>query len=202
MPRASRGERRRSPPLRSSVARRILRLFGWQVEAKLPDALRYVAIGFPHTSNWDFPVGILTMWAMGIRGRWVGKHTLFRWPFGWLMRALGGMPLNRATTQDFVQQTVEMFRRREEFILVIAPEGTRSRTDGWRTGFYHIASGAGVPIALGYLDYGRRQAGIGGLLIPSGDLKADFETLRGFYHGRVGKRPDRQGAIRPRPKAA
>ncbi|MFQ5679516.1 MAG: lysophospholipid acyltransferase family protein [Gemmatimonadota bacterium] len=188
--------------LKARIARGILRLFGWQVERELPAAPKYVAIGYPHTSNWDFPVGILTMWALGIRGRWVGKHTLFRWPFGWVMRALGGLPLDRERTRDFVQQSVEAFARREELILVLAPEGTRSRTEGWRTGFYYIALGAAVPIALGYLDFGRRRAGIGAVLVPSGDLEADFERLRAFYRNRSGRRPERQSEIRPRPKAA
>lgn len=188
--------------LKARIARGILRLFGWQVERELPAAPKYVAIGYPHTSNWDFPVGILTMWALGIRGRWVGKHTLFRWPFGWVMRALGGLPLDRERTRDFVQQSVEAFARREELILVLAPEGTRSQTEGWRTGFYYIALGAAVPIALGYLDFGRRRAGIGAVLVPSGDLEADFERLRAFYRNRSGRRPERQSEIRPRPKAA
>lgn len=168
------------------------------MEAKLPELSKYVIIGSPHTSNWDFPLGILTMWAMGIRGQWVGKHTLFRWPWGVFMRALGGVPLNRETTRDFVQQTIEILAERKEFAVLIAPEGTRSRTDGWRTGFYYIALGAGLHIALGYLDYGRKRSGIGGYLAPTGELEEDFEKLQAFYLGMTGKRPECQGPIRPR----
>lgn len=186
--------------MKAALARRILRLFGWELEAKLPDAPKYVAIGYPHTSNWDFPVGILGMWGIGLPGRWVGKHTLFRRPFGWAMRALGGIPLDREATRDFVQQSVEKFAGREELVLVIAPEGTRSRTEHWRTGFYYIALGARVPVALGFLDYGRKRAGVGDVLVPTGDIERDFERIRAFYRGMVGKRPERQGEIRPRPK--
>lgn len=188
--------------MRRRLARWILGLFGWEAEGDLPDARKYVAIGAPHTSNWDFPVAILTMWAIGLEGRWVGKHTLFRPPFGWIMRKLGGLALNRETTQDFVSQMVERFAEREELVLVIAPEGTRSRTPHWRTGFYWIAHGARVPIALGYLDYGRKRAGVARALVPSGDLEADFEEIRAFYAEQTGKRPERTSALTIKPREA
>ena len=184
------------------LARWILRLFGWEVEDRLPDTPRYVTIGAPHTSNWDFPVAILTMWAIGLDGRWVGKHTLFRPPFGWIMRKLGGVPLNRDTTQDFVSQMVERFRELDEFVLVIAPEGTRSHTPHWRTGFYWIAHGAGVPIALGFLDYARKRAGVAEVFVPSGDLESDFETIRAFYADKTGKRPEKTSQLRIKPREA
>lgn len=184
------------------LARWLLGLFGWEVEANLPEARKYVAIGAPHTSNWDFPVAILAMWAMGLRGRWVGKHTLFRPPFGWLMRRLGGLPLNREETRDFVAQMVDRFRERDEFVLVMAPEGTRSHTPHWRTGFYWIARGARVPIALGYLDYARKRAGVSRSLVPGGDIEADFEEIRAFYADKTGKRPEKKSDLRIRPPDA
>lgn len=184
--------------LRARLARAVLRLVGWSVVDELPPDPRYVAIGAPHTSNWDFPVAILTMAALEMDARWVGKHTLFRWPFGPLMRALGGVPVDRRKSQNFVQQVVERMRSESEFVLVIAPEGTRSRTRRWKTGFYHIAHGSEVPIALGFLDFARRRAGIGGWFRPSGDLEADMKRIREFYADKTGKRPEQEGPIRVR----
>lgn len=184
-----------------TLARWILRLVGWRAEGELP-ARRCVLIGFPHTSNWDFPIAMLIMWALAIPGRWVGKHTLFRRPFGGLMRWLGGIPLDRERTENFVPQVVEWLEREEELVVVIAPEGTRGRTEFWRSGFYWIAHEARVPIALGYLDYGRKVGGIGPSLLPGGDVEADMEKIRAFYADKVGKRPALAGEIRLRPRSA
>lgn len=183
-----------------TVSRWILKLLGWRAEGALPGR-RCVLIGAPHTSNWDFPFALLVMWALEIPGRWVGKHTLFRRPFGGVMRRLGGIPLHRERTENFVQQVVEWFEREDELVLVIAPEGTRSRTEFWRSGFYWIAHEAGVPIALGYLDYGRKAGGIGDSFVPSGEPEADMERIRAFYAGVAGKRPALAGEIRIRPRS-
>ena len=176
------------------LCRWILRLFGWRVEGSLPGP-KCVLIGAPHTSNWDFPVALLTMRALGIPGRWVGKHTIFRWPVGWLMRKLGGIPLNREQTRNFVPRVIDEFERRRELVIVLAPEGTRSRTAHWRTGFYFIAVGARVPIVLGYLDYARKRAGVGPVLWPSGDLEADLGTIGDFYADKTGKRPEKTSPV-------
>ncbi len=176
------------------LCRWTLRLFGWRAEGSLPGP-KCVLIAAPHTSNWDFPVGLLTLGALGIRGRWVGKHTIFRWPVGWLMRKLGGIPLNREHTRNFVQWVIDEFERRRELVIVLTPEGTRSRTEHWRTGFYFIAVGARVPIVLGYLDYARKRAGVGLVLWPSGDLEADLRTIGDFYADKTGKRPEKTGPV-------
>lgn len=186
----------RPPALLRRIARALLSLCGWRVRGEPPPLKKYVLIGAPHTSNWDFPVGILALWALRIPGRWVGKHTLFRPPFGWIMRRLGGIPLNRARTRDFVPHMVEEFRRREELVLLIAPEGTRSLTPRWRSGFYHIAHGAGVPIVLGFADFGRKETGIGPVLTPTGDPEADMAKIRAFYEEKTGKRPEKTSPIR------
>lgn len=190
----------RSSSLRERAGRLVLGLFGWSVEDRLPPASRYVCIGAPHTSNWDLPVGLGAMLALDLPARWVGKHTLFRGPMGPLMRSVGGVPVDRTVSQDFVSQVADRFRRAEErdepFVLVIAPEGTRSPADRWRTGFYHIAREAGVPIALGYADYPSRRTGVGGWIEPSGDLEADMEEIRAFYADKTGKRPGKQGPVR------
>lgn len=176
------------------LARLILELIGWRMVGEIP-APKAVLIGAPHTSNWDFPLALLAFWALDIDARWVAKHTIFRPPFGGLLRALGGIPLDRERTTDFVPANVELFEREDALVLAIAPEGTRSRTERWRSGFYWIAHGAGVPIALGFLDYGRRVGGIGGLLFPSGDVEADMERIRAFYADKTAKHPEKVGPV-------
>ncbi len=181
-------------------ARGILRLAGWRVVGDVPRP-KCVLIGAPHTSNWDFPLAILGLWALGVEARWVGKHTLFRRPFGWIMRRLGGIPLDRDRTRHFVREVVGWFEREPALCLVIAPEGTRSRREAWRTGFYWIAHGAGVPIGLGFLDFARKELGVGDVLVPTGDIEADFERLRAFYADKTGKHPEQLSPIRVRPPA-
>ncbi len=181
------------------LSRWILRVFGWRAVGSLPGP-KCVLIGAPHTTNWDFPLALLVMWALEIPGRWVGKHTIFRPPFGWLMRRLRGIPLDRERTKDFVPQVVERFKAAEELVIVIAPEGTRSRTEYWRSGFYWIAHGARVPIALGFVDFAKKVGGVGGVLVPSGDIEADMEKIREFYADKVGKRPEKTSAMRLRPR--
>jgi len=183
------------------LAEAILRVIRWRIVGDVPRP-KCVLIAAPHTSNWDFPLALLAFWSLEIDARWVGKHTLFRWPFDGLMRRLGGIPLDRARTRDFVSEVVARFEREEPLILAIAPEGTRSHTDAWRSGFYWIARGAGVPIALGFLDYARRTAGIGEWLVPTGDVEADMARIRAFYADKAAKHPEKAGAIRLRPPSA
>ena len=155
-------------------------------------------IGAPHTSNWDLVLTLLLMLAADLRLHWVGKDTLFRGPFGWLFRRLGGIPIDRRAPQKFVEQMVAAFRENASLRLAIAPAGTRKNAPHWRSGFYYIALGAGVPIVLGYADYRRRVVGLGPTLHPTGDIQADFESIRAFYAGIVGRHPRRQGEIRIR----
>ncbi|WP_420635502.1 lysophospholipid acyltransferase family protein [Candidatus Palauibacter sp.] len=179
------------------LAKGVLRLVGWRAVGELPGP-RSVVIGAPHTSNWDFPLALLCFWSLPIPARWVGKHTIFRWPFGGLLRRLGGIPLDRAHTHDFVNQIVERFDREPELTFVLAPEGTRSRRDHWRSGFYWIARRARVPVALGFVDYSNREVGIGDAFLPSGDVDADMARVRAFYADKTGKRPEKQSVIRIR----
>ena len=179
----------------------LLGLVGWTVVME-PEELppKYVLIGVPHTSNWDFPIGMLALVALGIERTWVGKHTLFRPPLGWLMRALGGVPLDRSRRHHFVEQVIDAFEASDRMVIALTPEGTRSHTPFWKTGFYFIALGARVPIVLGFIDYERKRVGFGPLLTPSGDLEADLEIIRAFYADKVGKRPEKKGAIQVRPR--
>lgn len=184
--------------MRRTPARFLLKFLGWKVTFSLPPCDKYVLIGAPHTSNWDFPLGLLAMWALDLRCHWVGKHTLFRGPFGPLMRGLGGIPVDRRESVGFTRKVIELFAQRERFVLALSPEGTRSRTNYWKAGFYHIARAAEVPIALGYIDYPRRQIGIERMFTPSGDIEDDVAILADYYHDKVGRRPALQGPVRVR----
>jgi 1-acyl-sn-glycerol-3-phosphate acyltransferase len=170
------------------------------MEGELPGP-KCVLIGAPHTSNWDLPIAMLLFWSLEVGARWVGKHTIFRWPIGALMRGLGGIPLDRTNTENFVNEIVDRFNASERLVLALAPEGTRKHTDYWRSGFYWIAHGAGVPIALAYADYASKVGGIGPSIMPSGDIEADMEKIRAFYADKVGRHPEKQGSIRLRPEA-
>ena len=177
-------------------------MLGWQLEAKIPDEKKYVIIGAFHTSNWDFPIGILAIWALGLKANWVGKHTLFRGPLGPVFKLIGGIPVDRTVHTGSIQRIARLFDTPDEMALTIAAEGTRSRTRHWKTGFYFIAVEAGVPVALGYLDWGKKRAGVGGTLYPSGDIRRDFETIREFYKDKTGLKPENQGPVELPPKYA
>jgi 1-acyl-sn-glycerol-3-phosphate acyltransferase len=170
---------------------------GWRVQIQPPQ--RCVIIGAPHTSNWDLPLTLLMMLSGDLKLRWVGKDTLFRGPLGWLLRGLGGIPVNRHSRLNFVDQMVAAFQANESLMIAILPEGTRRRASHWKTGFYYIALGADVPIVMGFADYRRRIVGLGPALHPTGDIATDSATIRAFYADITGKHPERQGAITIRP---
>ena len=182
-------------PLAQRLAHFILRLIGWRTHVLNPRMKRYVLIGAPHTSNWDFVIMLLLMGAEQLPIRFMGKDALFRGPLGPLMRSLGGIPVNRRERTKLVDQIAAKFEEYDELIIGIAPEGTRSKTSHWKTGFYYIALKAQVPIVMAYLDYGNKIIGVGPSFTPSGDLCADFEIIREFYLGIVGKNPKKQGKI-------
>ena len=155
-----------------------------------PAERRFVIIAAPHTSNWDFPNYVGVTDELGLRTNFMAKTSLFRWPMGKFMQQVGGVPVVRDENRDMVQQMVDEFARRDEFVLTVAPEGTRQKVAGWRTGFYRIAHGAGVPIVCGFMDYKRRRAGVGPIIIPTGDYEADMAPAFAFYAEILGKRPD------------
>lgn len=172
-----------------ALGRFMLRLFGWSIHGEAPDLPKFVAIVAPHSSNWDFYFGIAAVFAMGIRVSWLGKHTLFRPPFGAFFRWLGGIPTERSISHGLVEQTIHALNSRERLIMALAPEGTRKRVEKWKTGFYHIAQGARLPILLAYFDYAQRAVGLGPLFHPTGDLDADVHRILEFYNRFTGKRP-------------
>jgi 1-acyl-sn-glycerol-3-phosphate acyltransferase len=177
------------------LARLYLRLFGWKLLGSPPDLKKYIVLAAPHTSNWD-AVNMLAMATMyRIRLHWVGKHTLFKWPLGPLMRWIGGVPVDRSNRRKSVKQLAAEFASREELRLAIAPEGTRSRSTYWKSGFYFIACEAQVPIVLGLLDYKKKVGGLYEVIHPTGDMQADMEKIRQFYSGAQGKYADNFGPI-------
>lgn len=157
------------------------------MEGNFPDLSKFVIIAAPHTSNWDFVIGLSVAFAIDIDAHWIGKHTIFRWPFGRLMRRLGGIPVNRSKTTGLVPQVVQVFRENERFVLAIAPEGTRGKVERWKSGFYQIASQAEVPIVCAYFDYPTRTVGIGNVVRPSGNYEADLADIMSFYSHFRGK---------------
>ena len=171
---------------------------GWTASGPPPAEKRFVLLAAPHTSNWDLPVMLSITLSMGLKVHWMGKHTLFAPPFGGLMRWLGGLPIERHKNVGVVEAVAAQYRQAEELIIAIPPEATRSRVPYWRSGFYHIARAANVPIALGFLDYGKQVGGIGPLIRPSGDIRADMEKIRTFYEPMRGKYAENFGVPRLR----
>lgn len=179
------------PTAISRIAGSMLESAGWTTRISIPDDLdRCVVIGAPHTSNWDFILTLLVGAQIELDFAWVGKHTLFRPPYGAVMRALGGIPVDRDSRQNAVSQLADAIRAADQLALVIAPEGTRSRGEYWKSGFYYIAREAEVPLVLGYVDYQDREAGLGAVIDPVGPVDEVMETLRAFYAGKVGLYPD------------
>ncbi len=183
------------PGLKAFIGRNFLRYHGWDVQGGPPGVKKAVVVAAPHTSNWDWPFTIAVAWALGVEMRWVGKHTLFKRPWGTFMRFCGGISVDRKNSKNFVQSVVSVLDAHDELFLVIAPEGTRSKTSRWKTGFYHMARGANVPVVLGFLDYQRKVGGMGELFYPSGDLEKDAEHLRAFYKDIVGTCPGNTAEI-------
>ena len=180
------------------IAAALLRLWGWRSVLVAPPGPRGIVIVYPHTSNWDFVVGMLYKLGVGFPVHWMGKHTLFRWPIGKLWVQLGGIPVNRRAATGFVEQMLGEFASADWMWLVLAPEGTRSRTDHWKSGFYRIAVAGGFHVGLGYIDYATRTVGVDTYLTLSGDAEGDFARIRAFYADKHGKRPTKASDIRLR----
>ncbi|MCG4452612.1 lysophospholipid acyltransferase family protein [Pseudomonas sp. MMS21-TM103] len=168
----------------------VLKLMGWRIEGELPKLDKFVVIGAHHTSNWDFVIFIAVKFVLGLNVRWFGKQTIFRPPFGALMRAWGGLAIFRDRQHNTVEQAVQAFRDHAQFILVLSPEGTRKQVARWKMGFYHIAQGAGVPIVLCALDYQHRRAVIGPTFWPTGDEAADLKEIFAFFRPYIPKKPE------------
>lgn len=163
---------------------------GFEIEGERPAERSYVLIAAPHTTNWDLPVMLGLSYVLGVKLSFLAKHTIFEGPFGWFFRWLGGIPVDRRARHNAVEQAVAAVKANPDTVLAISPEGTRKYTEYWKTGFYYIAQGAEVPIAMGYIDYSRRKGGIGPMIHPTGDIRADMDKLRAFYAPIQGKFPE------------
>jgi len=188
------------PSARRALARWLLGLFGWRVEAAWPTAPKVVLIVYPHTSNWDFFIGYLARRAMGLPAIWIGKHTIFRWPVNGLLRSMGGIPVDRAHAAGVIPALLGEFERRETVCLALAPEGTRSHRDHVKRGFYRIALAAKVPVGLGFIDFATRTVGVDRWIDLTGDEASDLARLRAAYAGRVGRHPEKASELRFEPE--
>lgn len=164
-----------------AIGRFLLWLFGWRVQGVIPNVAKLVVIGAPHTSNWDGFLMALLWLALGIDFKWMGKHTLFRPPFGGLLKWLGGIPINRTATHGVVAATIAEFQQRDQLVLVLAPEGTRQQVSRWKTGFYHIAAGAEVPILPGVVYNDQRLVEFAPVIYPTGNLESDMSRILAAY---------------------
>jgi 1-acyl-sn-glycerol-3-phosphate acyltransferase len=164
-----------------AFASTVLRLGRWRIEGQLPNLPKFVIVGAPHTSNWDYILTMLAIFALGGNLHYVAKHTVFKKPMGTFFRWLGGVGVDRRKSHGFVQQMVDKFESRTAYILAIMPEGTRSKVRKWRSGFYFIALGAGVPIMLVAFDYGKRRLLLGPTIQPSGEYDSDLKQIQSYY---------------------
>lgn len=165
----------------SRLASLSLRFSGWQFEGPLPSEKKYVALAVPHTSNWDGLLLVTLLQSIGLQMEWMVKDSWVKGPLGPVLRRVGAVGIDRSKNRNVVDQMVEQFRERDAFVLGIPPEGTRARAETWKSGFYHIARGANVPVVPGYLDFARKRAGLGPAITMTGDVRADMDRIRAFY---------------------
>jgi 1-acyl-sn-glycerol-3-phosphate acyltransferase len=179
-------------------ARLFLGALGWRKEGELPNVPKFVMIAAPHTSNWDMPIMLALGFLLHAKLFWMTKESVFRGPFGVFLKWLGGIPIDRSKANGVVGQCIEMFGKHDKLVLAVPPEGTRKKVRAWKTGFYHIAVGANVPIALGYLDYGRRRGGVNRLFQPTGNYDTDIVEIQAFYANITPKYPELTTRATPR----
>ena len=177
-------------PLLRIISVIILKLIGWKTRGMDLGKHRFVLIGAPHTSNWDVPLMLMVILKLRLRVFWMGKHTLFPPSLGWFMKWLGGIPVNRTSPHNIVNQTVCKYREYDELVMLIPPEGTRDKVKEWKTGFYHIANLAAVPILLGYVDAANKEAGFADFFNPTGEVEKDLQEIRSFYCEKKGLRAE------------
>jgi 1-acyl-sn-glycerol-3-phosphate acyltransferase len=188
----------RKPSLLSRAVRALImwlyRRYGWTAKGEIPHPRKFVIIAAPHTSNWDFVYYIGLTQTLGIMPHFMAKTALFRWPMRNFMLDMGGVPIDRKKGGNYVQSMIDEFAKRDEFMLTIAPEGTRGSVKQWKTGFYHIALGAKVPMVVGMMDYGRKTGGLGPAIWPTGDYEADMAKVAEIYASVIPKHPEKRMA--------
>lgn len=174
------------------IAKLYFRLIGWKTQNNIPaEVVKFVMIGAPHTSNWDFPITMAALSIMRVKTNYLAKKELFRFPLGIIMRFFGGMPVDRSRSTGMVDAMIQEFGKHDKLIMMVPPEGTRSYVKEWKSGFYRVAVGAGVPIVLGFLDYGRKIAGFERVFYPTGDYQKDLLEIQSFYRTVQARYPER-----------
>ena len=163
---------------------------GWRTKGNIPDIKKFVMIAAPHSSNWDFVFFLLIVFKLKLSIHWMGKHSMFKFPFKGLLKRLGGIPIDRSAKSNVVQTMTRAFNRSKQLIVTIAPSGTREKVTTWKTGFYHIARQAKVPIVCGFIDYKHKIVGIGPVFKPTGDMASDMDAIQAFYIQYSGRHQD------------
>jgi 1-acyl-sn-glycerol-3-phosphate acyltransferase len=165
---------------------------GWKIEGGIPGTIKKcVLVAAPHTSNWDFPFALAGLYLMNVDVKFLAKKSLFNFPLGWIMYGTGGIPVDRAKNTNMVERMIQMFSQNNNLILLIPAEGTRGKVSEWKSGFYHTAVGANVPIALGFLDYKRKIAGITQFYYPTGNFESDLPEIKSFYKNITARYPEK-----------
>jgi 1-acyl-sn-glycerol-3-phosphate acyltransferase len=177
-------------PLTAAFGRFMMRLTGWSFEGTVPNEPKAILLVAPHTSNWDFPRGVWVQFALRLKASFLGKHTLFWWPFGVFLRSIGGIAIDRSKAAGIAEDTTRAFRERDSLLLVIAPEGTRRKSKKWKSGFYRIAVAAEVPILMIAFDYSRRVVRFGPLFRPTGDYEKDLPEIQSHFGPHMALRPE------------
>lgn len=173
------------------LSRFIFWVTSWKLVSDHPGMKKMVMIAAPHTSNWDFLYARSAFYLMNVPMRFTVKKELFFFPLGAILKAFGGLPIDRSTKAGMVSRMIELYNNRDELCILVTPEGTRSYAKEWKRGFYYVAEGAGVPICLGYLDYAKKEAGVGKVVYPSGDIEKDMEEIMAFYRNITAKYPEK-----------
>ncbi len=179
---------------------RLFRALGWSADYQEPGSSKYIIIVWPHTSNYDFLIGFIFSRAFALpRPHFLAKHSSFKGIMGPIARWAGGIPVDRSKSTNVVEQVAAEFKRQSEFVLAVTPEGTRSKTKYWKSGFYYMAMAANVPVVMATIDFAKKMIFYGANFVPSGDIEADMDIIRRHYAGAQGSHPERQGEIRLRP---
>lgn len=177
--------------MKKAISHLILKILGWKIIGDIPTEKKYVIILAPHTSNWDFIIGRCFGYILGIEAKFLGKSQLFKFPYGWIFTLMGGIPVDRSKHNNLVSFAIDLFNNTKQLVLGIAPEGSRSRVDSWKLGFYHIAVGADIPIAISFLDYTKKEAGIKLMFKPEGKLENDLKNIEAIYKNIEPKYPEK-----------
>jgi 1-acyl-sn-glycerol-3-phosphate acyltransferase len=167
-----------------------IKLFGWTCVGEPPTDKKYMMVSGPHSSNWDFYILLMYLFKYRIPIHWLGKSNLFKGPFAPLVRWMGGIPVDRSKSNNLAQQVIDFYNDADELIVLITPEGTRSKVDKWKTGFYHIAHGANIPINSGYVDFEIKELGWGPRWVPTGEVEKEIGEIRAFFATKSGKYPE------------